>query len=67
MRVLLFLAVPLFAQTPCAEMARLRNVTGATQIATYCRISVTLRPAVDSEIKSEIWLPATSEWNGKLR
>src|ERR1035441_5813312 len=66
MRLLLFLAVPLFAQTPCAEMARLRNVTAATQTATYCRVSITLRPAADSEIKSEIWLPAASVWNAKL-
>src|SRR6204780_1779170 len=66
MRLLLFLAVPLFAQTPCAEMARLRNVTTATPTATYCRVSITLRPAADSEIKSEIWLPAASIWNAKL-
>jgi|ERR1700683_1180239 hypothetical protein len=66
MRLLLFLAVPLFAQTPCAEMARQRNVTAATQTATYCRVSITLRPAADSEIKSEVWLPAASVWNGKL-
>ena len=66
MRLLLFLAVPLFAQTPCAEMARLRNVTTATQMATYCRVSITLRPAADSEIKSEVWLPKASVWNGKL-
>lgn len=64
--LLLLLAVPLFGQTPCAEMARLRNVTGATQSGSYCRVSVTLRPAADSEIQSEVWLPAASAWNGKL-
>jgi feruloyl esterase len=66
MRLLLLLAVPLFAQTPCAEMARLPNVTTAIQSATYCRVSITLRPAADSEIKSEVWLPAASVWNGKF-
>src|SRR5947209_12148434 len=66
MHLLLFLAVPLFAQTPCADMARLPNVSAAIQTATYCRVSVTLRPGPDSEIKSETWLPAASEWNGKL-
>src|SRR5947208_10046591 len=66
MHLLLFLAVPLFAQTPCADMARLPNVTAAIQTATYCRVSITLRPAPDSEIRSEVWLPAASEWNGKL-
>src|SRR3954465_11247780 len=64
--LLLFLAVPLFAQTPCADMARLRNVTAAIQSATHCRVSITLRPTGDSEIKSEVWLPAASVWNGKL-
>ncbi len=40
-----FLAVPLFAQTPCADMARLRDVTAATQTANHCRGSITLRPS----------------------
>jgi feruloyl esterase len=68
MRLLLFLALvaPMFAQTPCADLARLTNVTGAIQTATHCRVSVTLRPVADSEIKSEVWLPAASVWNGKL-
>jgi feruloyl esterase len=66
MRLLLFLAVPLFAQTPCADIGRLPNVTAAIQTATHCRVSITLRPAADSEIKSEVWLPAFSVWNGKL-
>src|SRR5919108_1002430 len=68
MRLLLFLAlaVPLFAQTPCTDMARLPNVTAAIQTPTHCQVSITLRPAVDSEIKSEVWLPTASVWNGKL-
>jgi feruloyl esterase len=70
MRLLLLLvvilSVPLFAQTPCANMAILRNVTAATQTATYCQVSIALRPTADSEIKSEVWLPAASVWNGKL-
>ncbi len=66
MRLLLFLAVPLFAQTPCADMARLPDVTAAAQTATHCRVSITLRPSADSEIKSEVWLPAAAAWNGKF-
>jgi feruloyl esterase len=66
MCLLPFLALPLFAQTPCADMARLPNVTAAVQTATHCRVSITLRPVADSEIKSEVWLPAASVWNGKL-
>ena len=32
----------------------------------FCRISATLRPVADSEIKIEVWLPA-SNWNGSLQ
>ena len=62
----LLLAVPLFAQTPCADMALLREVTAAAQTATHCQVSITLRPSADSEIKSEVWLPPAAGWNGKL-
>lgn len=66
MRLLLFAALPLFAQRPCADMAGLPDVTEAVQTPTHCRVSVTLRPSADSEIKSEVWLPATGSWNGKF-
>lgn len=66
MRLLLLLAAPLFAQTPCADLARLPDVSAAVQTATHCRVSITLRPSADSEIQSEVWLPATSGWNGKF-
>src|SRR5260370_39414965 len=66
MRLLLFLAVPLFAQPPCADIARLPDVTAAAQTATHCRVSITLRPSADSEIKSEISLPVEAVWNGKF-
>ena len=66
MRLLLLLAVPLFAQTPCADMARLRGVTAAGQTSTHCRVSITLRPSPGSEIKSEVWLPTVAVWNGKF-
>src|SRR5215472_7990110 len=32
----------------------------------FCRVSATLKPSSDSEIKIEVWLPAEN-WNGKLR
>jgi hypothetical protein len=44
----------------------MRNVTAATQTATHCRVSITLRPSADSEIKSEVWLPPAAAWNGKF-
>ena len=43
---------------------------GATSAAyrglpAFCRVAATLTPVPDSEIKIEVWLPATG-WNGKL-
>lgn len=32
----------------------------------FCRVSATLRPSVDSDIKIEVWLPAV-EWNGRFQ
>jgi feruloyl esterase len=66
MRLFLFLTVPLFAETPCADMARLPDVTATEQTTTHCRVSITLRPSADSEIKSEVWLPPAAAWNGKF-
>ena len=40
--------------------AAFRNLPG------FCRVAATLRPVEDSEIKIEVWLPA-SGWNGKLQ
>src|SRR6187402_483148 len=40
----------------------------ANQFATlrsFCRVAATLTPSSDSDIKIEVWLPA-SDWNGKL-
>src|SRR5476649_2940419 len=31
----------------------------------FCRVAATLTPSSDSDIKIEVWLPA-SGWNGKL-
>ena len=32
----------------------------------FCRISATLTPATDSDIKIEVWMPTAENWNGKL-
>lgn len=32
----------------------------------FCRVQVTSRPSADSDIKSEIWMPAASRWNGRF-
>lgn len=32
----------------------------------FCRVSIVLQPAEGSQIRSEVWLPADGEWNGKF-
>jgi feruloyl esterase len=32
----------------------------------FCRVAVTLKPAPQSDIKAEVWMPSTG-WNGKLQ
>jgi feruloyl esterase len=36
-----------------------------TRLGGFCRVALTLKPAPLSDIKAEVWLPA-SGWNGKL-
>jgi feruloyl esterase len=35
-------------------------------LPSFCRVAVTLRPSRDSDIKVEVWMPA-SDWNGKFQ
>jgi len=35
-------------------------------LAAFCRVRVTLTPTSDSDIKAEVWMPA-SNWNGKYQ
>jgi feruloyl esterase len=37
---------------------------GARALPAFCRVAATLRPTGDSDIKIEVWMPA-SGWNGK--
>jgi feruloyl esterase len=39
---------------------------GFQRLPAFCRVEVTLRPSADSDIKVEVWLPAT-DWNQKLQ
>jgi feruloyl esterase len=39
---------------------------GFANLPAFCRVAATLRPSSDSDIKIEVWLPA-SGWNGKLQ
>ena len=42
------------------------TITAAKIEAESCRVAATLKPSTDSEIKMEVWLPA-SNWNGKYQ
>jgi len=37
-----------------------------TTLPAFCRVAATLTPSPDSDIKMELWLPA-SDWNGKFQ
>ena len=37
-----------------------------TDLPSFCRVTVTLTPSSDSDIKAEVWLPL-AEWNGKFQ
>lgn len=37
-----------------------------TNLAAFCRVTATLKPTSDSDIKIEVWLPQ-ERWNGKLQ
>ena len=42
-----------------------------TDVPAFCRVQATLKPTADSDIKMELWLPASAAgsggWNGKFR
>jgi len=42
-----------------------RGSSGYASLPAFCRVAATLTPSSDSDIKVEVWLPA-SGWNGKL-
>ena len=58
------------AQTVEAGAFRPPSQTGAARafaaLPAFCRVAATLAPSNDSDIKIEVWLPATN-WNGKVQ
>src|SRR5215510_9430655 len=42
-----------------------QNAARFAALPAFCRVAATLKPSADSDIKIEIWLPA-SGWNGKF-
>ena len=45
------------------DLARERQ--GSADMPPFCRITATLQPSSDSDIKIEVWMPSTG-WNGKF-
>src|SRR5690349_1220221 len=43
-----------------------QNAARFAELPSFCRVAATLKPSSDSDIKAEIWLPA-SGWNGKFQ
>src|SRR5262245_44407011 len=67
------LALPRAAITLAASVAAGSFTTGArddadnfASLPAFCRVAATLTPTSDSDIKIEVWLPASS-WNGKFQ
>ena len=42
------------------------GASARTGLPAYCQVAATLKPSSDSDIKIEVWLPA-SDWNGKYQ
>src|SRR5258705_9353298 len=42
-----------------------QNASRFSALPAFCRVAATIRPTADSDIKVEIWMPA-SGWNGKF-
>ena len=61
--------VPAGAFNPPEEVFRGPNAPDPAlfkNLPAFCRVTATLKPTSDSDIKIEVWLPA-SGWNGKLQ
>jgi feruloyl esterase len=52
--------------TPPAGRGGGRGANPFAQLPAFCRVAATLTPVAGSEIKIEVWLPATG-WNSKLQ
>src|SRR5579872_6598722 len=48
---------------PATTITKVETVSGNPA---YCRVAATLKPSSDSDIKIEVWMPA-SGWNGKFQ
>jgi feruloyl esterase len=80
--LLVFASVPIAFAASCESLSKLEfkntTITLAQPVAkgafrpafanlpAFCRVTATLKPSSDSDIKIEVWLPAEG-WNNKLR
>src|SRR3979490_120139 len=51
---------------PGERQAGARGANPYKGLSEFCRVAATIKPTSDSDIKVEIWLPA-SGWNGKFQ
>src|ERR1700721_2145419 len=51
---------------PSDGQARRDGANPYADLPEFCRVTATIKPTSDSDIKVEIWLP-TSGWNGKFQ
>ena len=52
---------------PVAAPARAGVPNVYAAIPAFCRVTATLTPSRDSDIRIEVWLPEASAWNGKFQ
>ena len=55
-----------FAPPEAAEPWMRADASFYKQLPAFCRVTAVAKPTADSDIKIEVWLPATG-WNGKFR
>lgn len=62
------LAEPIVSRqfVPPAAPGANRPPAALSDLPPFCRVTMTLTPSSDSDIKSEVWLPLTG-WNGKFQ
>jgi feruloyl esterase len=60
------IAAGAFSPPPAAAPWLIGDPSFYKRLPTFCRVTADAKPSPDSDIKIEVWLPATA-WNGKFR
>ena len=58
--------VPAGKFQPAGAAPDAENAARFAKLPSFCRVAATLKPTADSDIKIEVWMPA-SDWNGKFQ